>query len=337
MSLLPTIFHVVFSYIVIIVGLMSFATVDAAPIVLFEDSHFKGINSTFQIGESTCVNLVGKLSDFYSSVDSMGLCFLLCEHTNCRGKCEKVGGKLRDLSTIGLNDLVSSISLCDSEDDVGHHDQDTDHPAGQLNSQPSRSNSTRVFRRRSISTTATPSSTNRKTYKATRRSTARTTTKRRSRSRTLAQKTLPTSSSSLPSTAQPIVFYLNHDVAWRTTTESESTTMSSSALPSTAQKQNSNANNNSQNMSKTTNHLPVGVVHITSRSDDDDGGSGGRRRYRSNRVSSYNTHTSKEFDIAKSYPRRRIPSNLSNHRRRRKIFQRQDQQQPIIIQKEEST
>ncbi|ODM94600.1 Epidermal differentiation-specific protein [Orchesella cincta] len=194
MSLLPTIFHVIFSYIVI--GLMRFATVDAAPIVLFEDAQFKGINSTFQIGESTCVNLVGKLNDFYSSVDSMGVCFLLCEHVNCRGKCEKVGGKLRDLSNIGLNDLVSSLSLCDDGDDDAtaanqdHQDVQPDTP-----STTTTTTSTRIFRRRSISTTITAPSRNRKRTKAT-RSTARKTRTRKSRK--LTQITLPSLS---PSTA----------------------------------------------------------------------------------------------------------------------------------------
>lgn len=78
-----------------------------------------GIKSRFSVGDSmACVNLVGKLDDFYSSVDTMGVCFLLCEHVNCRGKCEQVRGILSDLSKVGLNDRVSSVRRCTkSEED----------------------------------------------------------------------------------------------------------------------------------------------------------------------------------------------------------------------------
>lgn len=55
---------------------------------------------------------MGKLNDFYSSADTLGDCFLLCEHQNCRGKCSRVAGKVTHLSWIGVNDKISSIRLC---------------------------------------------------------------------------------------------------------------------------------------------------------------------------------------------------------------------------------
>ncbi len=78
-----------------------------------------GIRSRLHVGESTCVNLMGKLNDFFSSVDTMGGCYLLCEHLNCRGKCVRITGKVPRLSVHGLNDCVSSLRSCEeiSSDD----------------------------------------------------------------------------------------------------------------------------------------------------------------------------------------------------------------------------
>lgn len=109
---------------------------DSNLILLYEDSHFKGmrhfkkvfkkvlnqvtpkiystgIRSRLHVGESTCVNLMGKLNDFFSSVDPMGGCYLLCEHLNCRGRCVQISGKIPRLSVHGLNDCVSSLRSCE--------------------------------------------------------------------------------------------------------------------------------------------------------------------------------------------------------------------------------
>lgn len=88
---------------------------------------FVGIKWRLEVGPSTCVNLVGKLNDFFSSVDPDSstvprpsipsssvppTCFLLYEHRNCRGVSARVTEKVKDLSSLQLNDRVSSVRLC---------------------------------------------------------------------------------------------------------------------------------------------------------------------------------------------------------------------------------
>ena len=67
------------------------------------------------IVRSGCHNLVGIQNDVVSSVNPKESCFILYEHSNCRGLSTRVlpdSESKMDLGKVGLNDAVSSFQLC---------------------------------------------------------------------------------------------------------------------------------------------------------------------------------------------------------------------------------
>jgi len=74
---------------------------------------FVGNRATFTLGQN-CMNIQGKLNDYFSSVDAMDGCFLLFEHSHCRGRFRAVRGSVKDLTTLGINDAISSLRRCTS-------------------------------------------------------------------------------------------------------------------------------------------------------------------------------------------------------------------------------
>jgi len=86
-----------------------------ATILLFEDINFRGIQVSYELGQS-CVNIQGRANDRTSSVDTKGDCFLLYEHTNCRGRFHRANQTIDDLSSVNFNDSVSSLRRCSEND-----------------------------------------------------------------------------------------------------------------------------------------------------------------------------------------------------------------------------
>lgn len=83
--------------------------------IYFNAIQFSGVRTEYQLnGQETCVNIRGKLNDFFSSVQNFedNSCFLLCEHEYCRGRCVQVTNSVANLNLLDFNDMTSSVQRC---------------------------------------------------------------------------------------------------------------------------------------------------------------------------------------------------------------------------------
>lgn len=92
-----------------------------ADIALCEHTDLNGACISHSIDKNKCVNV--DKNDWASSVNTFGGCFRLYEHADCEGKSIAVkpgSPSHNNLVALGMNDMVTSVSLCFSTDKCDH-------------------------------------------------------------------------------------------------------------------------------------------------------------------------------------------------------------------------
>lgn len=95
--------------------LCALGCLDAALVTLYKNVGHTG--DSYRLEVDSCVNLPSAFNDKVSSVHTHDTCVILCEHTNCQGRCERVGpGDGTLVVNHGwlehFNDQASSVKPC---------------------------------------------------------------------------------------------------------------------------------------------------------------------------------------------------------------------------------